>query len=94
MNKKEFAEKMLTFLTEFQSAPENDRKKLGKNIADFFKKNEQLDNGKVALNDHDLQVVGFAAELNDYRKETFSEDDLAVGISVLKKIVKNNGIRK
>lgn len=79
---------MLKLLTEFQNAPETQRKKLGKNIADFFKKNETLDNGKIALNDADLRVVGFAAELNDYRKETFSEDDLEVAKSVLNKVIR------
>ena len=88
MNKKEFAEKMLKLLTEFQDAPEADRKRLGKTIANFFKKNEELDNGKAALNDRDLQVVGFAAELDDYRKEIFSEDDLAVAKSALQRFLK------
>ncbi len=88
MNKKEFAQQMLKLLTEFQTADEPVRKRLGKNIADFFRRNEKLDDRVVALNDPDLQYVGFAAELNDYRKETFSEDDLVVAKSVLEKIVK------
>ncbi len=90
MNKKEFAQQMLKLLTEFQNAAEPQRKKLGKNIAEFFRRYERFDNGVIALNDADLEYVGFAAELNDYRKETFSEDDLVVAKSVLEKIVKKS----
>ncbi len=88
MNKKEFAQQMLKLLTEFQNADEPVRKRLGKNIAGFFRRNERLDNNIVALNDADLEYVGFAAELADYRKETFSEDDLEVAKSVLGRIVR------
>ncbi|MBI4151935.1 hypothetical protein HY496_03105 [Candidatus Woesearchaeota archaeon] len=88
MDKKEFARQMLKFLTEFQAADEATRKKLGKAIATFFLKNEKLDSKLIALNDKDLQYVGFAMELDEYKKETFSEDDLAVAISVLRKVVK------
>lgn len=90
MNKKEFAEQMLKLLIQFQAAHESDRKKIGKSIVDFFQKNGKLSNGKLVLNDPDLQYVGFAAELNDYRKETFSEDDLEVAKSVLRKVIQKN----
>lgn len=89
MNKKEFAQQMLKLLTEFQNADEPVRKRLGKTIAEFFRRNERLDNNVIALNDPDFEYVGFAAELTDYRKETFSEDDLEVAKSVLGKVIKS-----
>lgn len=90
MNKKQFAQELLTLFEQFLQSKEEHRKKIGKLISSFYLKNHKFDNGREALTDSDFQLVGIAAELNEYNKYTFREEDILTARKVLEKIVRKN----
>ena len=88
MNKKEFTRKLLDLLTKFDAASEAQRKKLGKEIAAFFKKNYRFTDGSDAFTDPDFKEITFVLELNDYNKTYFPEENFLIGKRKLELLLK------
>ena len=88
MKKREFAVKLLALMNKFAEASETERKKLGKDIAAFFKKNFRFDDGGDAFTDADFREIDFVFELGEYSKAAFPEDDFFRGKLSLELLIK------